>query len=376
MHLRLLSWSFRHRRWRHLLDVVTMAITASVVMLFVSVMVDLVAYMNQNRDRELTRILIFPKMVAGELPMSLYPVLQSVDGARVVQRYRHLSGRHESGATYLVIGEEDSGVELNQDFFPVEPAVIEAWKKERPLGAIVTEATARDLRLQVGQLAEVPTTAGPLKLKIVGISRGGTIGQRIAGHFEYFQEFVGNPGTCRFRVFSKPEDYERVASAIVEKTKNSASPVQAVSASQFAASWARQAGTVPAVLGFLGLFLIFTTSLTIANSSAIAIRQRRTEIATMRVLGYHQGTIARLMMSEAVLVGLIGGVVAVAITLIVFRDGVQLTPGSSQLLKPVKVGIPGIAAGLAMSVLVPLAGVLPSAIGSVRKKLVEALRDA
>ena len=373
MHLRLLGWSLRHRRWRHLVSIIIMALTTAVVILFVAVITNLLAYINQNADRELTRIIIMPKAVGGDLPLALYPTLKAVDGVQVVQRYRHMSGRHESGAAYLVMGEEESGVELNTDFFPVEPAVLEAWKKEKPLGAIATEATARDLRLTVGQLAEVPTTNGPLKLKIVGISRGGTIAQRIAGHFDYFQEFLKNPGTCRYRVFSKPDDFERVARTIDEVTKNSPTPVQAVSASQFAASQARRAGTVPAVLGFLGLFLVFTTSLTLANNTAIAIRERRTETATMRVLGYRRFTIAKIMLAEAMLVGLVGGLVAVAITYFAF-NGVQLMAGTT--LKPVEIGTTAIVAGILTSILVPLAGALPSVVASIRTPLIDALRDA
>jgi len=373
MKLRLLTWSLRHRRWRHLLSVITMTVTATVVIVFVSVITSLLAYVNQNADRELTRILIMPKTVGGDLPLALYPTLKAIDGVQVVQRYRHMSGRLDNGTTYLVMGEEDSGVELNTDFFPVEAAVLEAWKQERPMGAIATEATARDLRLTVGQLAEVPTTNGPLKLKIVGISRGGTIAQRIAGHYEYFQEFAGNPSTCRYRAFSKPDDFERVARAIDDTTRNSASPVQAVSASQFAASQARRAGTVPAVLGFLGLFLVFTTSLTLANTTAIAIRERRTETATMRVLGYHRSTLAMVMLGEAMLVGLAGGVIAIVLAYVAF-NGVQLMPGAT--LKPVEIGTVGIVVGILTSILVPLAGALPSVYASTRTPLIDALRDA
>lgn len=373
MHLRLLGWSLRHRRWRSLLSLIMMTVTASVVVLFVSVISNLLEYVNANADRALTRILIMPKAVASELPLAMYTTLKNIDGVQVVQRYRYVSGRHKNGTPYVVVGEEDSGIELNGDLFPVEPDVFEAWKKERPMGAIVTDAFANDLRLTVGQLAEVPTTTGPIKVKIVGISRGGTIAQRIAGHFEYFQELAGNPGTCRYRAFSKPEDFERVARAIDETTKNTATPVQAVSASKFAASQARRAGTVPAVLGFLGLFLVFTTSLTLANTTAISIRERRTETATMRVLGYRRFTIASVMLSEAVLIGVIGGLFAVAITYFAFT-GMQLIPGAT--LKPVEIGTTGIVAGILTSILVPLAGAVPSVYASMRMPLIDALRDA
>lgn len=375
--MRLVLWSLRHRKWRHGLNIVTMAITVSVVMIFVSVMAELVGFVRTSADREMSRILVSPKMMgSGALPMTLGATLEELDGAQVVQRYMGFGGRHPSGATYVVVGEEESGIELNTDFFPVEPEVIEAWKNERPRGAIVTEETAEDLGLRVGQSAEVPTPFGPLQIEVVGISTGGRVANRIAIHFDYAQEHLGNPGMCLYRVFTNPDDLEPVALKIVENTRNSPTPVQAVSDAHFLASLAREAATVPAVLGFLGIFLVFTTALTLANNSAISIRERRVEIATLRVLGFHRGRVLRSLLGETALVGVAGGLVAVAITMWLFRGGVQLAPGDSLFLQAVEITPTAIAGGLMTSVLVPLAGALFPALAALRMPLNDALRDS
>jgi putative ABC transport system permease protein len=374
MHVRLLGWSLRHRRWRHVLNAITIAVTAAVVMVFVGVMSELVAFVKKNRDRELTRILLMPKMADGELPLALGKTLEGIDGVRTVLRYRALGGRHPSGARYVIVGEDDAAFPLTQDFFPVTPADTEVWRKEH-LGAIVTEGTAQDLKLAVGEMAEIPTPRGPLKIKVVGISRGALVAHRIAIHFDYMQEFSGNPGTCNFRVFTKPEDYERVARTIEDQTRNGAMPVHAVSSSRLAESEARQAAMVPAVLGFLGLFLMLTTALTLANNAASAIRERRLETASMRVMGYHRGTILRLLVGESMLVGLIGGLLALGVIWFVFRNGVQLTPGDINQIKPVKIGLGAAIAGLVTALVVPLMGALPAALSATRQRLVDALRD-
>lgn len=374
MYARLLTWSLRHRRWRHLLNGLVIAVTAAVVMVFVSVMLEIVRFVRKNEDRELTRILLVAKVADGELPLTLKNTLQQIDGVHTILRYRALGSRHPSGARYVVVGEDDDAFPLTQDFFPVTPEAHEAWRKE-PLGAIVTERSARDLDLEVGELAEIPTPIGPLKIKVVGISYGALVANRIAIHFDYMQEFSGNPGTCNYRVFTKPDDFERVAREIQEQTKSSPMPVHAVSSSRYAESDARQAAMVPAILGFLGLFLIFTTALTLANSVGSSIHERRLEIASMRVMGYHRRTILRLLLGEAVLVGLAGGLVALVVVWYAFRNGVQLTPNEINQIKPVTIGLGGAVAGLIASILVPLAGALPAAISAMRRKLVDALRD-
>jgi cell division protein FtsX len=380
VYARLLTWSLRHRRWRHAINIVTMMFTIAVVMVFVSVMSELVRYAHKSKDREYYRMLVFPKLLAlgsptDGLPITLGTLLKEIPGAEYVQHVRAIGGRHPNGATYAIIGEEEHSMRFNRDFFPVEPDVLEAWKATTPLGAVVTEATARDLNLEVGQEAEIPTAFGPLEIKVVGLSHNALIGQRIAVHFDYLSRFAGNTGLCSYRIYTKPADFENVAHAVNERTRTTASPAQAVSDAEFAGRWAKEAALVPAVLGFLGIFLVFTTALTLANSAAIAIRERRTEMATMRVIGYRRGTIVRLMLGEVMIVGLVGGVLAVGVTWFLFRNGVQLTPGASKLLQAVTISPLAMIVGLVVSILIPLAGALPSALISIRVPLVSALRD-
>jgi len=361
------------------LDGLTIAITVAIVMLFVSVVVDLVKFANISSGRTLARILPGPTMsqpgVSG-LPESLLPMFQKIPGVKLVQRQKLFMGRHESGASYYISGEEDSGIELNRDFFPVEPDVFEAWKREPKLGAIVTEATAQELGLRVGQQAEIPTPYGPLAIKVVGLSYGGPVAHRIAPHFDYIREFTGNDGYCDYRLFAAPADFERVAREVVERTKHSDNPLLAVSDSQITTSWVGRVAMVPALLGFLGAFLAFTTALTLANNRAISVRERRTELATLRVLGYRRRAIMRLVLNESILVGVLGGVLAILVMGLVFRDGVQLTPGSERLLQKVTLTPLAIACGFVLSILIPLAGAVPAAIAAIRMPLVDALRDS
>lgn len=354
-----------------------MALTVSVVVMFVSVMTGILHFVHDTGTAggKLARIIILKRLGGGYVPEALLSTIQAIDGVQVAQRFHVIGGRLPSGVTYFVVGEDDTGLELNTEFFPVEPAVIEAWKKERPMGAVVTEQTAKDLGLEVGDQTEVSTSGGALRIKVVGISYHALVGQRIAVHYDYLREFLKDP-ECLLRVFAKPEDVDRVSRAIEEQTKNSGTPLQAVDGAAFAASAARDVGMVPAVLGFLGAFLILVTALTLANNCSISVRERRTETATLRVLGYRRRTIAGLVVSEAMLVGLIGGVLAIAVCAVAFRGGVNLTPGQTGLLPPVTVVVPGVVAGLIVALVVPLIGALPAAWTSLRTPLVQALRDS
>jgi putative ABC transport system permease protein len=151
-------------------------------------------------------------------------------------------------------------------------------------------------------------------------------------------------------------------------------PAQGISAAQIRANLAKRTRTVPVVLGFLGLFLVFTTALTLANSTAISIRERRTEVATLRVVGYYPRTLFRMLVSESVLVGFLGGLLAVGVMVVLFRAGLKLDPGGG--LPPAKINFLALAAGMVVSIVVPLAGSVPAAHAAVRVPLVDGLRES
>jgi putative ABC transport system permease protein len=360
---------------RHAVSAIIMALTVAIIMVFASVIGEVMRYMQSSSST--IRVSVAPKLPVGawEFPMSLHARLQAISGVQKLQRTHVFSGRHESGATYQVAGEELVAIESLPDVYPVTADVIDAWNKDR-IGAIVTESTANDLRLSVGQTAEVPTLYGPVQLKVIAITKNTKVPNRIALHFDYVEELMKKPGRCGYRLMVDANDYERVSREIEELTKNSGEPATVISEAQLFSTWMKQAAAVPVALGFLGIFLLFTTALTLANSSAIAIRERRTEIGTMRVLGFHDGTVVGLLLLEVALVGLVGGLLATVVVPLVFGDGMRLAPSTLPLLQNVQIGPLGIVCGLITSVAIPIVGTLPSARAAVRMDLSSCLRGA
>jgi putative ABC transport system permease protein len=378
MHTRLLVWSLRHHRARHLLAMVATAVTAAVAMTFVAVMLQLLAFARVSTQGGLVRILVTPRVVqpgsgTDGMPLSLAALLAKIDGVKDVQRKLVYGGVHDSGVSYSFFGEDVSGIALNTDIYPVDPAMLEAWKAE-PTGAIVTETVAKDLRLAVGQIAELPSDVGPVRIKVVGITKGAVFRDVIGIHFPYMQAISKNKETCGYRVFAAPDAMDHVIGEIARLTKNSSMPSQGVDLSRVRADHAKRAAAIPIVLGFLGVFLMFTTGLTLANNTAISIRDRRVEVATLRVLGYKRAMLTRLLVGEAVIVGLLGGVLAAIAVTLAFKGGIALAP--PELLRPTFIGPEAIVAGLAISIIVPVLGALPSAMLAVRIPIVDGLRHS
>jgi putative ABC transport system permease protein len=66
--------------------------------------------------------------------------------------------------------------------------------------------------------------------------------------------------------------------------------------------------------------ILITMALVISNAISISVRERRTEMAVLKVLGYQPWQIMLLVLGEAVLVGVISGFVSAGITVVVVNN--------------------------------------------------------
>ena len=60
--------------------------------------------------------------------------------------------------------------------------------------------------------------------------------------------------------------------------------------------------------------ILVTLSLVISNSISISVRERRTELAVLKVLGFRPNQILTLVLGEAVLIGVLSGIVSAGLT--------------------------------------------------------------
>jgi putative ABC transport system permease protein len=114
-------------------------------------------------------------------------------------------------------------------------------------------------------------------------------------------------GLVWLRVDNKA-DYERVAAQIMSSPLYANPAVKCESASSAVTTfleslkdifWAMRWLLAPAVL--------VTLSLVIANAISISVRERRMEIAVLKVLGFRPGHVLGLILGEAVLIGALSG---------------------------------------------------------------------
>lgn len=135
-------------------------------------------------------------------------------------------------------------------------------------------------------------------------------------HFKYLYEATGrNVQAGSYTVeINDPEQAGAVSKAIDAQFENSDAQTHTETEAAFAAGFLSMAGNLSLLLNTIGLAVSFTILLVTANTMSMAVRERRTEIAVLKTLGFSSGKVMGLIVAESVLLGVLGGALGIAIS--------------------------------------------------------------
>jgi putative ABC transport system permease protein len=132
-------------------------------------------------------------------------------------------------------------------------------------------------------------------------------------HRKYLYEATGRKvqaGTFYVEI-EDPEKAGAVSAAIDALFANSDAQTRTETEKAFAASFVAMAGNLALLLNGIGLAVTFTILLVVANTMSIAVRERRTEIAVLKTLGFTSRQVMGLVVAESVLIGVMGGALGI-----------------------------------------------------------------
>ncbi len=164
-------------------------------------------------------------------------------------------------------------------------------------------------------------------------------------------------------------DAAAVSRAIDERFANSPFETKTEPERAFAASFAKQMGNIEALILIIGGVVFFTLLLVTGNTQALSVRERTTELAVLKTLGFSDRFALLLVLSESVLVAGVGGLAGITAAKLV-------TPALTQALPGFTVFLPtwDLVVGLFLALLVGLAAGLLPAVSAMRLRVVDALR--
>ncbi len=165
----------------------------------------------------------------------------------------------------------------------------------------------------------------------------------------------------------------RVAAAIDEVFRNSPQQTKTESERAFNLSFVSFFGDVKLILFSISGAVTFTILLVSATTMAMSVRERIQEVGVLKTLGFTSGKVLALLVSEAIVIALAGGILGTLLAKLVilklsqmpmfFIQGMQMPPA-----------VVGITLGAAL--LIGVASSILPALSAARRPITEALRHA
>jgi putative ABC transport system permease protein len=312
------------------------------------------------------------------LPLNYANRLQAIPGVEAVTFANWFGGRYGDGKRFLAQFAVDP-----QSYLAMYPEMSvpedqkQAFLRERG-SAIVGRRLLDVFGWKVGQNVTIQGTIfpGDWVFHIVGVY---TPTDRVLNddmlifRHDYLEEKLGRPGIAGWYVLKidHPENAARVAKAIDDNFKNSNAATKTGTEQAFNASFATMWGNVSLLMGTIGLAVVFAILLVTANAIMMSARERTSEIAVLKTIGFADTTMFGLVMMEAGLITLTGAALGLGGAKLLYRatnfNAAGFLPGFDVTTKTLVLGA-AVALGLMLA-----SGLVP-AMRAARLPVVQALR--
>ncbi len=257
----------------------------------------------------------------------------------------------------------------------------EAYQKycQTKTAALVGISLMKKYDWKVGQRIALIGTFYPVnvELDIVGVftTQNPRQEEQMFFRWDYLDELLQNKKVVStyWMKARSDDDIPRLKELIDAHTKNSSAPTETITEKEFAAQFMAMMGNIKAIVAMVGAMVLLIMVMMTANTMAMAARERVTEVAVMRTLGFTAGQILSVIVVESLMVSLMGAAVAIGGSLLVFNV-IKFSP--HPIYFPVFLVEPQtVAVALAAAVACGLLSSLVPAVKAARRKISDGLRQ-
>lgn len=320
------------------------------------------------------------------LPLSQRQRIEQIPGVVAVSPEIWFGGVYKDDKPENWIGQLSADPEIYFDKIfddaTIKPEVNAEWKANRN-GFVAGEKIAKKHGWKKGDHIILKGTYIPLNADLVYIgSFNAGDESNIFFHNDYLNQsdwrFANKVTGLYYLKVDRAENVPKVAAAIDKMFENSDAPTKTLTEKQFQLQFMEMMGNVKFLINGISLIILFAVTLIVANTVAMSARERVTEIAVMRTLGFGRGHVLGFILSESVLMSLLGGILGVALAQFFFVPALVAAGNKTSIsVWLINFRVTGETLFLAFVISVGvgiLAGFVP-AINSSRRRIVDGLRQ-
>jgi putative ABC transport system permease protein len=330
------------------------------------------------------RLIVIHKVsLIQPLPVTYKDRIATVPGVVSVTHNSWFGGIYQDPANFFAqIALEPEPYFAMYPEFRLPPDQMKAWLADRQ-GAVVGRDTAERFGWSVGDRIPIQGTIWRPKsgtgdtweFNLVGIYDGdrGVDKTQFFFRYDYLDENRqfgdGLVGWYVVKIADASRSVE-MAAKFDDMFANSSAETKTTTEKGFVDGFAKQIGDIGAIMIAILSAVLFTILLVAANTMAQAVRERTSEIGVLKTLGYSDGTILGLVLTESLFIALAGGIAGLGLAWLIVQQGDPTNGMLPAFLLPDR----DVAAGAGLMVLMGvLAGALP-ALQAMRLRITDALR--
>ncbi|HET8899344.1 MAG TPA: ABC transporter permease [Rhodanobacteraceae bacterium] len=333
------------------------------------------------------RLVVTSKMsFMASLPMSLDARIQQVPGVKDAAYASWFGGFYQDPKNQM----PSFAVSPNYiDLYPeivLPPEQRKAWEQNR-IGIVVGDTLAKKFGWKIGDKIPLQSTVWPSRssgnntwqFEISGIMHGKTdkdagFGMMALMHWKYFDENNQyRSGEVHWFVaqVADPAQADAVSNRIDALSANSSHETKTQTEQSFQANFLKQLVNIGLiVLSIMGA-VFFTLLLLTGNTMMQAVRERTSELAVLKTIGFSSTSVLLMVLAESMLLLLLGGVIGLGLVAVIVPG---LGAASGGMMPVHAVGSSTWFIGIGLMLLIGfIVGALP-AWRAMRLNMVDALR--
>lgn len=373
--------SIRNRR-RSILTILSIA--ASLCLLGVLAAVYFVFYHSEPSADQALRLVVRNRIsLANPLPISYMQQIKGIPGVREVMIFQWFGGTYKDSRNtanfFARFGVEPEKLAIVYPEYRLSDEERRAFLAERS-ACVVGRKTANRLGFKVGDKVQIVGDIFPITLDLTvrGIYDSEKDNENLLFHFDYLNEAI--PRARRDLVFNfvirmeRPEDAATIAKSVDDLFRNATNQTKTETELAFGLSFLSFLGNVKAYLLAICAAVTFTILLVSGNTMAMSVRERVREVGILKTIGFTPGTILTMLVGEAVVIAVAGGVLGLGLAYGLCR---LMREAPSTFADFSAITLPPVIVGLCLSVAV-LIGIVSSFVpawSASRRSILEALRE-
>ncbi|AOK22092.1 ABC transporter ATP-binding protein [Burkholderia ubonensis] len=320
--------------------------------------------------------LVFP------LPVSYENRIRGVDGVTIVARSNWFGGIYREPKNFFAqFAVSDNYLDLYPEFI-LSAQQRADYQRDRK-GCLIGRQLASQFGFKVGDVIPIKGTIYPGTWEFVvrGILDGrdeSTITRQLIFHWDYLNERVRKTtprqadqvGVYVFGI-AAPDDAAAISRNVDAVFKNSLAETLTETEQAFQLGFVAMSNQIIAAIRVVSYVVIVIIMAVMANAMAMSARERTTEYATLKALGFGPGFLALLVFGESLVIAAIGG----SLGMLAMPPAAHLFKQATGGVFPVfNVSAQTIALQAACSLAVGVAAALVPAWHAARVRVVEGLR--